>query len=155
MKKNSGKSRALAAVLFLLYIALALYVLFFSEGLDRNIKSSGYRYNLIPFSEIRRFWRMRYSYGYSITLVNLLGNVVCFVPFGYLLPKLFKYKKSIGIIAVTLLAFWTSLAVETVQLVLKVGAFDVDDLLLNTIGGLIGYILLLMVRKVKKAKTDK
>jgi glycopeptide antibiotics resistance protein len=48
---------------------------------------------------------------------------------------------------VTLLALEFSFAVEVVQLVLKLGCFDVDDLILNTVGGLIGYLIYVCMRR--------
>ena len=52
--------------------------MFFSETLDRTMVSDQYRYNLTLFKEITRFWNMRHTYGWNITIINLLGNVVCF-----------------------------------------------------------------------------
>jgi glycopeptide antibiotics resistance protein len=107
---------------------LALYFMFFSETLDRTIINNEYRYNLTLFKEIKRFWNMRYSYGWQVTIINLFGNVVCFMPFGFLLPTISRKK------------------IETAQLLMKVGAFDVDDIFLNTIGGLAGYIVMKLTR---------
>ena len=95
---------------------------------------------------------MRKNYGIAVTIINLLGNVVCFIPFGYLVPKMIKYIKNTNIVVVMALTFMFSLVIETIQLVLKVGAFDVDDLILNTLGGAIGYLLMKTVRFFKERK---
>lgn len=120
--------------------------MFFSETLDRTMVSDEYRYNLTLFKEINRFWNMRHTYGWNVTIVNLLGNIVCFMPFGFLLPTISKNKVLKNFVSVTLLAMIFSLCIETAQLVMKVGAFDVDDILLNTIGGLLGYIFMKLTR---------
>lgn len=112
--------------------------------------SDEYRYNLILFHEIKRFWNMRTAYGWSITLVNLLGNIVCFMPFGFLLPTISENRSYNNIILVGILTMLFSLAVETMQLVAKVGAFDVDDILLNTIGGILGYVFFKFISCIRK-----
>ncbi|MCI9127642.1 MAG: VanZ family protein [Eubacterium sp.] len=125
---------------------LALYFMFFSETLDRTMVSDEYRYNLTLFKEINRFWNMRYTYGWDVTIVNLLGNVVCFMPFGFLLPTVSRKKIFKNFLSVTFMAMLFSLGIETVQLLMKVGAFDVDDIFLNTVGGLVGYIFMKLTR---------
>ena len=140
MNKTDRKVRICGRLLFVLYMILALYFMFFSETLDRTLVSDEYRYNLTLFKEISRFWNMRYTYGWHITIVNLLGNVVCFMPFGFLLPTISKKKIFKNFLSVTVMAMCFSIFIETAQLLTKVGAFDVDDIFLNTIGGLLGYI---------------
>ena len=115
--------------------------MFFSEMLDRTMVNNEYRYNLTFFKEIKRFWDMRYAYGWHVTLVNLVGNVVCFMPFGFLLPTVTHNKAFKNIVSVTIMATMFSMIIETAQLITKVGAFDVDDMLLNATGGLLGYII--------------
>lgn len=123
--------------------------MFFSETLDRTRVSEEYRYNLTLFKEINRFWNMRYTYGWHITIVNLLGNVVCFMPFGFLLPTVSRKKIFKNFLSVTLMAMLFSLGIETAQLLTKVGAFDVDDIFLNTVGGFAGYVFMKLT-KVRK-----
>lgn len=149
MSKVNKRVRFWGRILFVVYLILALYVMFFSETLDRTMVSDEYRYNLILFKEIKRFWSMRYTYGWDVTLINLLGNIVCFMPFGFLLPTISRKKIFKNIVSVTILAMMFSVFIETAQLLTKVGAFDVDDIFLNTIGGMAGY-LVMKLTKVKK-----
>ena len=142
MTKATRKVRIFGRIFFVAYMILALYFMFFSETLDRTMVSDQYRYNLTLFKEITRFWNMRHTYGWNITIINLLGNVVCFMPFGFLLPMVSKRGVFKNFLSVTFLAMLFSIGIETAQLVTKVGAFDVDDIFLNTIGGLLGYIFL-------------
>lgn len=125
-------------LLFYLYIILLCYFLFFSEHYGRNDIMHEYKSNLILFREIKRFIIYRQQIGLEKFLVNILGNIFAFAPFGFLLPLLNKSYRSFFLI--TMLSLIFSLAVETIQLIFRVGIFDVDDLLLNTIGGIIGYI---------------
>lgn len=146
MTKTDRKVRTFGRLFFGLYMILALYFMFFSETLDRTMVNREYRYNLTLFKEITRFWEMRNAYGWYVTIINLLGNVVCFMPFGFLLPTISRKKICKNIISVTLLALLFSACIETTQLITKVGAFDVDDIFLNTIGGMSGYIAMKLTR---------
>lgn len=111
---------------------------------------SGYRYNLEPFKEIKRFWSNRDSLGLRSVVTNLVGNIVAFAPFGFFLPMLSRIGKNV--IGCVLMSALFSLAVETVQLFTKVGAFDVDDILLNAIGGLAGFLMYYVIWKPLVAK---
>ena len=97
----------------------------------------GYRYNLKLFAEIRRGLEHVETVGYRYVLVNIAGNIVAFVPFGFLLPLVSERKIHTG--KAFYYSFLLSLCVESIQLVSRTGAFDVDDLLLNTVGGVLGY----------------
>ena len=70
-------------------------------------------------------------------IMNLFGNVLIFMPFGFFLPMASRFR---SIFATIFWSFMLSLAVEMFQFITKVGSFDVDDLLLNTLGGIIGHI---------------
>lgn len=105
-----------------------------------------YHYNLTPFQEIRRFWEYRDQLGiWSIT--NLLGNVLVFIPLGFFEPMASKHRSFWGTVTDGLLL---SLVVEVFQLVSKVGRFDVDDLLLNTVGVVIGYLIFLICNAMRR-----
>jgi glycopeptide antibiotics resistance protein len=115
------------------------YFLFFSERYGRENVMKDYRYNLEFFKEIKRFIEYRQKLGFESFTVNILGNVLAFAPFGFLLPILEKKYRKFFITAFLGLTF--SLFVETLQLYLKVGIFDVDDILMNTLGGILGYLM--------------
>ena len=135
-QKEKVKPHSLAIILFILYLLLLFYLLFFSETYGRTM-DSGYRYNLELFKEIKRFWEKRETLGVS-SVVNLFGNIVAFAPFGFFLPMLCRTGRNV--FGCVILSSLFSLAVETVQLFTKVGAFDVDDIFLNAIGGLLGFL---------------
>ena len=146
------KFRILCLILFVIYVLAIIYFLLLSDIYGRTEGYLDYRYNLIPFLEIKRFIHSAISGGsihFRDVCINLIGNVVAFVPFGALV-RWVRNKKTGAFVAI-LYTFLFSLCIELVQLVTKVGVFDVDDLILNTLGGLLGfwiyYILLLINRR--------
>ncbi|MFV0466530.1 MAG: VanZ family protein [Lachnospiraceae bacterium] len=133
-------------ILFTLYLILLAYFLFFADSWGRTHLTEDYHYNFIPFKEILRFWTYRDILSMRVVCLNLIGNVIVLIPFGMFLPMLLK--KCRKWICVILLSFVLSLSIELVQLVARVGSFDVDDMILNTIGGAIGFLLYLLLRRV-------
>lgn len=142
MKNTKTRPHPVMVLLFVMYLFLLFYLLFFSETYGRTM-DSGYRYNLEPFKEIKRFLGNRDSLGRHSVVINLLGNIVAFAPFGFFLPILCKAGKNI--VSCVLLTGLFSLLVETIQLISKVGAFDVDDILLNAMGGLVGFLCYVVI----------
>lgn len=133
-------------IAFVLYIAAMAYFLFFSERYGRGSLSNEYRYNLQLFSEIRRYIVYRDRLGAEYFIVNIFGNVFAFAPFGFMIPIVnAKYNRFRDVLV---LSFLLTLTIESMQLLLKVGIFDVDDLLMNTLGGLIGYGIFRVCRKI-------
>ncbi len=126
-------------VLFVIYLAGLCYFLFFAENYGREFGQGNYRYNLVPFREIERFWKYREVLG-IYSFYNLAGNILGFVPAGFFIPILWKKRR--GFLFTVCITFEMSLLVETLQLIFRVGSFDVDDLILNTLGGVLGYFLL-------------
>jgi len=84
---TAGK-RVMVWILFLGYLACLSYFLFFSERYGRTDSSNGYRYNLVLFREIKRFFIYRKEVGLEGFLVNMVGNVAAFMPFGLCLPMI-------------------------------------------------------------------
>lgn len=86
----------------------------------------------------------------TIVIKNLFGNIAIFVPLGTLLPMGYeamrKYRRTFAVGLVYILI------IEFVQLVCMLGAFDVDDIILNSIGVSCGYILFKMIQKVRQKR---
>ena len=151
MKKDSvRKLRWGGRVLLGIYLACLIYFMFFSESYGRTELHREYQYNLVLFREIRRFLVYRDILGPMAVCINIFGNVAVFVPFGFALPLLFQKIRSFP--QVMILSFGMSLLAETLQLFLKVGCFDVDDLLLNTLGGCLGFLLYACFRRYWRKK---
>ena len=81
-------------------------------------------------------------------LLNLIGNVTMFIPLGIVWPAVFKKLNTHW--KVIIAGFGVSLVIEVLQLPFFDRASDIDDLILNTLGFLIGYGIYLLVRRVKK-----
>ena len=131
-------------LLFWVYLIIAAKILVFRYPLtdilrlwDKRVITFGLSSaNFIPFKTIKMYIRYRSSLN---SFANLFGNLFILTPLGILLP--FAWKKKHSVFLITAVGFLVSMAVETLQLVLGVGAFDVDDLILNTLGVIVGYIL--------------
>lgn len=143
-RDSLGNLRWGGRVLLWVYIACLIYFMFFSETYGRTLEHRDYQYNLILFREIRRFIKYRHLLGMGAVLINVVGNVAVFIPLGWSVPFLYQRVKSFW--QILILSFGISLLAETMQLILKVGCFDVDDLLLNTLGGCMGYGIYLICR---------
>ena len=139
----------LFAVFIIYLVLLSKYVLFTRMHTDpenyisiNHIKTSINRglqkANVEPFKTIKLMYR-----GGRISTEsqykNLGGNLFGFVPLGIFLPLLFKRLRSF--VVVILVVFAVSLAYELIQLCTGLGVFDIDDLILNTAGGMMGFIL--------------
>ena len=131
--KRAKIIRAFGKVLFILYVGFLIYFLFLAEWYGRTEISEEYRYNLELFKEIRRFITYREQLGTFVVAANLLGNILIFVPYGFFVSMAGRTR---GVFKTFFFSMFLSLAVETVQLVTRVGSFDVDDILLNTIEAL-------------------
>lgn len=93
--------------------------------------------NFIPFKIFYDSYISHIKYGnYTYFIISLLGNIVLFIPYGFLLPSLYKIKGKY----VVLLGFSLSLFIELFQLFLPRWT-DIDDIILNTFGTFIGYLL--------------
>ncbi len=147
MNTNKGKQfRTLGKILFAVYIVFLLYFLIFSDWYGRSGAMQEYHYNFTPFQEIKRFWEYRERLGIW-SAVNLFGNILIFVPFGFFEPMASNRRSFFGTVFDGLLV---SMLVEMFQLISKVGRFDVDDLILNTLGAVIGYLAFLVCSVMRR-----
>ena len=97
-------------------------------------------FNIIPFQEI-----FRYEVGSRLFIFNVFGIIMAFVLFGLIVSCYIKPKTVVPRIIISLLV---SVTVEFVQL--NIGrSFDVDDIILNVVGGLIGFLLYIGLSAIK------
>lgn len=103
-------------------------------GFGRRATHSEFMYNIKPFVTIRHFLQFD-RFNTNIWMINLLGNIGVFVPFGILLALVFggKLRK------IYLIFIGGLFILESLQLLTRRGSFDIDDFILNSIGFLIGY----------------
>lgn len=100
------------------------------------VKRGVYSANLRPFKTIR----MYINYYYEINgFDNLFGNILAFIPFGMLVPIAFKDCSKFW--HTLLYSFWLSMYIEIFQLISHFGEFDVDDMILNCTGAVLGYAI--------------
>ena len=136
--KNNNKE-------FILYkelinISFIIYILLLFE-LVTSTDFHSYTNNFIPFREI-----FRYSFSSPLFYRNVIGNVILFIPFGYFTSYFTKVNK----VSISLfITFITSISIELIQSLIG-RSFDIDDVLLNITGGLIGYLLYKLTSKLLK-----
>jgi len=93
--------------------------------------------NLVPFITISRYLNAWQVVDPMVVITNIYGNILAFLPFGMLGPVVLRAMGKLrGTFVYSLLL---SLIIEVVQGLLGVGVVDVDDLILNVFGGVIGY----------------
>lgn len=134
--------KELIYLIAIIYILCLFYVVTFQ---DSNYGVSNY----VPFKEI-----FRYSIGSHKFMKNILGNIILFIPYGFLSSYILNNKK----ISVTfILSLIVSLTIEVVQYYIG-RVFDIDDIILNVLGGVIGGLLFVGMdairSKVKVLRND-
>ncbi len=152
MDKKANKK--VVSLIFIIYCLILLKLILFKypralikellvcwnlEMLDRNIKDA----NFIPFSSIRRDILTLNSYYIKV----LIYNIMAFIPMGFLLPLISKRARNMYFTIIVATAF--SSLIEISQLITVLGTFDIDDILLNTLGALIGYVLYLAFIRIR------
>ena len=159
MIKGTTRLQRICWIVFLFYIVGLLYFTIFAEAFGRapGDTSEAARYNLVPFNEIKRFIMYRKQLGMKAFMLNVVGNVAAFIPAGFMLPAISRRsRRLVGLAAV---GFMLSFFIECTQIVFRAGSFDVDDLMLNTLGAVLGFMLNRLVqkhriRKKRKKKPD-
>ncbi len=144
---RAGKQQKYVRCILAVYLLLLVRLLIFKyppgqfwqimRSWDKEVILEGLESaNFVPFKTIRMY--IRY-YGRLNSFENLFGNILVFVPFGYLLPRASAKLKNAS--AAFLAVFAVVAAIEVFQLFSAFGAFDVDDFILNCIGGMAGYAM--------------
>lgn len=134
--KLINKKRELTIITFFSYIIGVL-----SQALKLGDKETSF-INLVPFKIIIRDIKSLINGDYLIFLINIVGNILLFIPIGILVPMLWKIKDRY----VILIGFLISLSIEITQLYLG-RVTDIDDLILNTSGVIIGLLVYKCVNK--------
>ena len=117
-----------------------IYILLLFELLTGTENEYGSQFNIMPFVEI-----LRYEVGSKMFIYNVVGNILLFIPFGYFVSKFTNTKKILHIFIITII---TSVTIELMQV--QIGrSFDIDDILLNVIGGILGYFCFIAITAIK------
>ncbi|MGV2787806.1 VanZ family protein, partial [Clostridium perfringens] len=112
----------MTALIFLIgYTMMLIYWMIWGFG---RTTQEEFSYNLVPFSTMANYFPIRSL----ASLINIVGNIAVFVPFGVLIPVVFRirYVKMLGFFLVGLFVL------EMAQLISRRGSLDVDDFILNT-----------------------
>lgn len=134
--KNKEKFCFYKEIFMLLFIIYVMCLFEIVTLQDYNYGLSNY----IPFKEI-----FRYEIGSRLFIKNIIGNILLFLPYGYFTADYLKSKKILPVCFLTMLV---SLTIEFVQL--NIGrTFDIDDVILNTLGGMCGYLLYRLIERIK------
>ena len=137
--------RKLLWLTFFLYLAVLFRLTVFRTNfLSRGMWNGSF--NLIPFRDLFSLIPEDRT-GYFLYL--FLGNIVWFIPFGFFLGAL---REKSGYWPV-LWGFCLSFLIEFLQFFASSGVSETDDLILNTLGALIGVVLIRWIQKVRKKRT--
>lgn len=144
MTAATSTSRSGAGVMLAIYLLVlgTLVFLPFGRGMDL-----GDRLNLEPFATIERALELGPR---SLSFTLLLSNIAAFVPLGILLPMVFRNRWSLAVVVIG--AVGLSAAIELGQLAISVWlgfayrSTDVDDVILNVLGAILGYVSFLVLR---------
>ena len=146
MLKDSKKRNMFIWVTFIVYAIVMAYFLFFRHSIDVGgtyWENLSININIVPFYTIKQnlYLILKQSNPYLVphAIINLLGNIIGFIPFGILLPLLLKRARTFK--RFFFYAISGIVLIELIQLFTLRGSFDIDDLILNMLGSLIGYMI--------------
>ncbi len=123
----------------LMMLTFVIYVLCLFQIVTSGDVSGVHGINVTLFKELTR-----YQVGSRLFYRNIVGNIIMFVPFGFFTSYYLKLDKKRIIFYLTLIV---SVVIEFIQL--KIGrAFDVDDIILNMVGGMLGYYLYRLMDRI-------
>lgn len=125
--------KELLALSFIIYILCLFQVVTFQDTVSWSSN------NFIPFREM-----FRYHIGSRLFIKNVLGNVLLFLPFGFFCSYYLDVKKAYIPAILTLVA---SVSIECVQMAIG-RVFDIDDIMLNIAGGLLGYLMYYLIVRI-------
>lgn len=104
--------------------------------------------NIIPFRNTYEYIIGSDRYNLEIILHNTIGNILIFVPLGIFLPIIFKRLKTFSKFCLSSILIIVS--IEILQFFLQIGQFDIDDIILNTIGSIAGYFGIRILVKISR-----
>ncbi|MDF2892232.1 MAG: glycopeptide antibiotics resistance protein [Clostridia bacterium] len=138
-RKGAVKINRIGLSVLFAYVAFISWRLFFfAYSNNYRGQMTSLSYNLVPMKTISNYLLHSGRISFDIWIYNLAGNVAAFMPLGFLLPLSFKGFSGGKTMAAS---FTLILSAEVLQLVSRRGVFDVDDLLLNMLGTMIGYCI--------------
>jgi glycopeptide antibiotics resistance protein len=136
MKNYKTSVKISSIIMFILYLSYLIYLTFFDHTYGRDVFQR--RLIIVPFKTILKF--LTSSYNWKVVMINIAGNIAAFVPMGFLPPLAFDRLKSFS--RVLIVVFLATLSIEVCQYIFAVGTSDIDDIILNVLGGILGYFMM-------------
>lgn len=140
-KRKRTISQPLIRILFLIYTGIMIWLLFV-QRMDAVITNKTENINLVPFETLKLYWGLLSSgssYYFRQAVINLVGNVVMFIPFGVFVPQIWPSCRKF--LLFLLWAVLVIISIEVLQYITGLGSCDIDDFILNFPGMLLGYII--------------
>ncbi len=131
------KKKVFVFIIVLVYIAIIIKALVFKSGRAAGLSRA---INIEPFYTIKNY-TLAFNNGnisFKEYFYNIIGNVLVFIPFGLIIPYLMLGMKRFNTFVLGVVFI---LSIEAYQLEKNIGVFDIDDIMLNIVGVLIGVIL--------------
>ena len=146
---------------FFVYVMVFAYLVFFSRQASQE-----YLVHIAPFSDLQNAISTDYGlFDFLVTLfregiqsafshvyvvkfediTQVYMNIMLYVPMGYLLPYVFEFFRNGSRLRPVIACFLISFITENLQLIFRLGFYDIDDLMANTFGGLIGVLFYISV----------
>ncbi len=147
-KKERSKGNGFLTLLFWIYLAVLLKITVFREGFLLSGLMENGKLNLELFTAYVPFLQHGHI---GLFIYLFVGNIVWFIPLGAYL--VWRYP-GCGVIRATLSGFLLSLGIEVSQYIFGVGVTELDDLVLNTAGTLIGALTIRVIRALTAKKRD-
>lgn len=154
--------KKLLIIVFIIYLIILVKLILFKGSIFYEIVRTSENYiessasssvngaNFTPFNTIRGFFA-----GDTSTpefFFNIFGNILLFVPYGILIPLILKNR--VILIDVIYTGFILSFCFELFQLLTRTGQFDIDDVILNTLGAITGYLIFMLFRYLLEKKRE-
>ncbi|MCL2002767.1 MAG: VanZ family protein [Oscillospiraceae bacterium] len=121
-------------------------------GISDYYLSAANQLNLIPFKVFPETYTALFiNHHFNYGLINFLGNIIMFMPIGFFVPLLWE---NISIKKATFIGFVASFTIEVLQIPFARGT-DIDDLWLNTLGTILGFLVYKLLRQQAEIVTAK
>ncbi len=136
--RNKNREVAVLGFVFYMMCLFQITALRFG-GIGWNLESMMARETRVNIRPMVVLWNWAVKGRWWHLFYNAVGNVIWFLPFGILIPALFRSKRKLY--KTVIVAIITSFSIESLQYILCTGVSDIDDIILNTIGAGIGYVI--------------
>lgn len=137
------KIRRTTRFVFFVYLLILIWIVLFKMSFSLADLPRYRVLDLDPFHD---------ALNHPIRTKEVISNVIIFIPFGILISML-KCKK--GVLAKIIPIFLTSLSFEALQYVFSIGSTDINDLITNTVGGIVGIIIFWIFKKIFRKNAEK